>query len=364
MAQPTDPSPLHTLAGSPERLALELRLAAETELAHAPYQWPDEKSPTRLERAHRWVLDGKVRPLSEDGQYFEVESSKGGKTYTVQGHHCLCEHADKGRSHWCYHAVAVELYRRTERRLLPPKAQAVPAPEATAQVPLANAAPEPCPQPAPAAVSPRPIAAILADLARPLPPACVAVRQEKSRDGSVHDIHYLHWYHVAQVLDAYAPGWQGQVARVDTVGATVAITYRLSIPAAEGLVTREATGQESEDLKGYGDPTSNAEAMAFKRAAAKFGVGRWLYERDDRMGVALAEHLCGGAAAPQAGPPRPSRRAQKRQIAELVMALAGGGDKAHYEQVVMHYCSLPLEEDYYGAIIEALTKAAHNVELA
>src|SRR5215471_17113285 len=95
MATLSDPSPLHTLAGTPERLAQELAIVASTELAHAPYQFPDEKSPTRLERARRWVLDGKVRPLSDDGQYFEVESSKGGKTYTVQGHHCLCEHADK-----------------------------------------------------------------------------------------------------------------------------------------------------------------------------------------------------------------------------------------------------------------------------
>jgi len=32
-----------------------------------------------------------------------------------------------------------------------------------------------------------------------------------------------------------------------------------------------------EELRGYGDPSSNAEAMALKRAAAKFGLGLYLY---------------------------------------------------------------------------------------
>jgi hypothetical protein len=45
---------------------------------------------------------------------------------------------------------------------------------------------------------------------------------------------------------------------------------------------REATGTEEEpdeDEKMYGDPSSNAEAMALKRAAAKFGLGLYLYQK-------------------------------------------------------------------------------------
>jgi hypothetical protein len=51
------------------------------------------------------------------------------------------------------------------------------------------------------------------------------------------------------------------------------VTVRISIPCIEGIISREATGTEDEELKGYGDPSSNAEAMALKRAAAKFGLG-------------------------------------------------------------------------------------------
>jgi hypothetical protein len=35
-----------------------------------------------------------------------------------------------------------------------------------------------------------------------------------------------------------------------------------------------------EELKGYGDPSSNAEGMALKRAAAKFGLGLYLYHKE------------------------------------------------------------------------------------
>jgi len=43
--------------------------------------------------------------------------------------------------------------------------------------------------------------------------------------------------------------------------------------------TKPATGTEDEKLKGYGDPSSNAKAMVLKRAAAKFGLGLYLYSR-------------------------------------------------------------------------------------
>jgi len=144
---------------------------------------------------------------------------------------------------------------------------------------LAPALPKPLPL--------RSITAIVADLSKPLPTACMATRIQGDKS-----IAYLHWQSVARILDTYAPGWHGTVTRIDRLGKTCAITYRLTLPCAEGDVSREATGQEEEEVKGYGDSTSNAEAMAFKRAAAKFGVGLWLYDKDtDTTATALAEHF-------------------------------------------------------------------------
>ncbi|MEO0759702.1 MAG: hypothetical protein AAFV85_27410 [Cyanobacteria bacterium J06634_6] len=62
----------------------------------------------------------------------------------------------------------------------------------------------------------------------------------------------------------------------------------MTIPTCEGNHYREATGTEalkrlSDDGSAvelaYGDPSSNAESMAFRRAAARFGLGLYLYDK-------------------------------------------------------------------------------------
>ncbi|MGC9506191.1 hypothetical protein [Baaleninema sp.] len=51
------------------------------------------------------------------------------------------------------------------------------------------------------------------------------------------------------------------------------------MPTADGMVVRHATGTEELNCNSYGDPSSNAESMAFRRAAAKFGLGLYLYQK-------------------------------------------------------------------------------------
>jgi len=57
------------------------------------------------------------------------------------------------------------------------------------------------------------------------------------------------------------------------------LTARITIHAAEGTFSREATGTELLNCGSYGDPSSNAESMALRRAA-KLGLGLYLYEKD------------------------------------------------------------------------------------
>jgi hypothetical protein len=45
-------------------------------------------------------------------------------------------------------------------------------------------------------------------------------------------------------------------------------------------IFRESTGSASVDDTGYGDPVQKAEAMAFRRACARFGLGLHLYHED------------------------------------------------------------------------------------
>lgn len=119
----------------------------------------------------------------------------------------------------------------------------------------------------------RPINEIIRDLSKPIPD-----RLLKTKKMGGNEIIYLPWYTATKMLDYYAPGWQYSVRLEHIAGKVVAIAS-ITIIAREAKVTREATGSEDEDKSGYGDAFSNAESMALRRAAAKFGLGRYLYDR-------------------------------------------------------------------------------------
>lgn len=120
----------------------------------------------------------------------------------------------------------------------------------------------------------RPVREIVADLSKPIAPKHLSTRKQGGQT-----LTYIAWYHAVKYLDFYAPGWTYQIMNSEIVGNSYILTVRLSIPCAEGVVFREATGYEDIDAKGYGDVSSNAESMALRRAAAKFGLGRDLYEK-------------------------------------------------------------------------------------
>lgn len=120
----------------------------------------------------------------------------------------------------------------------------------------------------------RSIRDIVKDLSKP-----VAKRHLRTRKQGGKEITYISWYDAIKYLDHYAPGWCYEVRTMNSVGGKLILTIRLSIPAQEGIVFREATGQEEEETNSYGDSSSNAESMALRRAAAKFGLGLYLYDQ-------------------------------------------------------------------------------------
>jgi hypothetical protein len=120
----------------------------------------------------------------------------------------------------------------------------------------------------------RSIRDIVKDLSKP-----VAQKHLRKRRQGGKEITYLAWHDAVKYLDHYAPGWCYEIRRIDSIAGKVILTVRLSIPSLEGIVYREATGQEDETLDSYGDSTSNAESMSLRRAAAKFGLGLGLYDQ-------------------------------------------------------------------------------------
>jgi hypothetical protein len=121
----------------------------------------------------------------------------------------------------------------------------------------------------------RSIQDIITDLSKP-----VADRHLSSRKQGGTTLSYIAWHNVERYLDFYAAGWSKEIKEVYNIAGHVAMTVRITIPCIEGDVFREATGCEGEDKSGYGDPFSNAESMALRRAAANFGLGRYLYDKN------------------------------------------------------------------------------------
>jgi len=119
----------------------------------------------------------------------------------------------------------------------------------------------------------RSIDEIIADLSKPIPR-----RLLRSKTVGGQKILFLPWHTAVKFLDLYAPGWSYEIRHLAGIGGKLVLVSRISIPCAEGVVYREATGQEDEDVDKFGDPSSNAESMSLRRAAAKFGLGLGLYE--------------------------------------------------------------------------------------
>lgn len=120
----------------------------------------------------------------------------------------------------------------------------------------------------------RTIGEIMADLKKPIHQSFL-----KSRKQGGATITYIEWHTAVKYLDKFAPGWDYEIRDVKQIGDRCVCVARITIHASDGSFYREATGQEDEDKKGYGDASSNAEAMSLKRAAAKFGLGLYLYAK-------------------------------------------------------------------------------------
>jgi hypothetical protein len=118
----------------------------------------------------------------------------------------------------------------------------------------------------------RSINEIVDDLSREIPERFLRTRKQSNAT-----LTYIPWHEATKLLDYYAPGWTYMVELLHIAGKVVAIAT-ISIPTDSGHVSRQATGNEDDDKDSFGDPFSNSESMALRRAAAKFGLGRYLYK--------------------------------------------------------------------------------------
>lgn len=124
-------------------------------------------------------------------------------------------------------------------------------------------------------VSAMPFAETLKELSHAVSPELVKQRVGwRDRMGRDHEVDYVEWHAVADLLDRICPDWSHQVHQIKQIGDFVAITAAITIKG----VTRQGVGTGSAyDEKGI----KKAEHDALKRAAVKFGIARELYRKEE-----------------------------------------------------------------------------------
>lgn len=116
--------------------------------------------------------------------------------------------------------------------------------------------------------------ATLRSLRETVDPQFVKTREGwRDRNGRPHQVDYVEWHTVADILDEKAPNWMHTIRDIREIGDTVAVIVALTIDG----VTREGIGTGSA-LTEIG--IKKAEHDALKRAAVKFGIARELYKKE------------------------------------------------------------------------------------
>lgn len=87
------------------------------------------------------------------------------------------------------------------------------------------------------------------------------------------------------MLSFYAPGWCGEVRSIaySGDGRSVTVVYRVTLRGSDGEVYRESSGTALLNDDQLGDPVQKAEAIAFQRSCARFGLGLYLYHEGESL---------------------------------------------------------------------------------
>lgn len=127
----------------------------------------------------------------------------------------------------------------------------------------------------------RSIADIMDDFPSMPPKDWIKSKPATGRKGSDR-LYFVPWYRVQKAVNAAAHGHVSYTVMDRTISdGYVWMTVRITVHALEGSFHRDGTGICALKNTPYGDPQSNAESMAFRRAAARFGFAIDLYEKDD-----------------------------------------------------------------------------------
>jgi hypothetical protein len=118
---------------------------------------------------------------------------------------------------------------------------------------------------------------ILERLRQPIPQRLISSKTLKG-----HRIDYISWVDLADLLDERCglDGWSWKLIDSSQVGNRLTQVWELTIIGEDRALSRQASGDEDIDLDAYGTPATNVEAQCLRRCCSKFGIGRFLWRKD------------------------------------------------------------------------------------
>lgn len=124
------------------------------------------------------------------------------------------------------------------------------------------------------------IAEIISRLKEPVNPSLIS---QKKVGGKIID--YISWFGYCNLLDERVGlgNWEWSIVNMTTTDNRLFITGKLTIYGDDRSLSQMATGTEILNCSSYGDPSSNAEAMCFRRCISKFGLSRDLWDKDNKQ---------------------------------------------------------------------------------
>jgi len=140
------------------------------------------------------------------------------------------------------------------------------------------------------------LAQILSNFKQPIPRNMISTRKQGGTE-----ISFISWSDYADLLDQRAGlgSWSFSIKDIretsstshikgadpkgesycKNINARLVVIGELTIFGDDRTITFSATGEELLNCNGYGDPASNASAMALRRACALAGLSRELWQK-------------------------------------------------------------------------------------
>lgn len=109
----------------------------------------------------------------------------------------------------------------------------------------------------------------------------VQSKKSFSKGKAIGTIPYIPWFNICRIADNLGIMWDWSIESMTFHEDRIYLIGKLTIHCDDGIIQTMATATEELNCGSFGDPSSNAEAMALRRCFAKVGLARQLWAKDE-----------------------------------------------------------------------------------